>query len=178
MDAGTAAIIGAAAAIVGAVIGAIAGIGGALVQARSARVAAQEADDRKRDVEVSDRIRAFRLRAIEEAREGLARELDFDELRASGRTEEAAALDKHSWAPREKPGIRVMNLSLLGDRKLLDVYLDQRRDLESRMGGTLADVPRIQNMRVLVMGLLAVQERAALADEATFSVDPPATPNP
>lgn len=62
-----------------------------------------------------DRIRTFRVREIEEARSSLARVLDWLELSASGRTEEAAAFDRQFWSPQEKPGRRVMNLSLLGD---------------------------------------------------------------
>lgn len=51
-----------------------------------------------------------------------------------------------------------------------------KRDLDERSGGTVADVARIQNMRVLVMALLDVQERAALADEPAFSIRPPTGP--
>ncbi len=140
------------------------------MQARSARQAAREADDRKRDAETKDRVRAFRIREIEEARANLAKVLDFHELQASGRTEEAAAIDKQFWSPRDKPDRRVMNLSLLGDDGLVQAFLEMRRDLA--VGAGVSDVPRIQNMRVLVMALLDAQERAALADEPPLVIRP------
>jgi hypothetical protein len=177
MDVGAAAIIAGVAAIVGALIGALAGLGGAWLQARSTRDAARETDGRKRDAEAKDRIRAFRVRAIDETRSSLGAILDWYELCARGRTEEAEALDKQFWSPEWKLRGRVMNLSLLGDDGLTRTFLEMRRDFDTRVAGsapwTPGDVERLQNMRVLVMGLLDVQERAALADEPPFAVRPP-----
>jgi hypothetical protein len=96
--------------------------------------------------------------------------LDWHELAASGRTEEAAALDKQFWSPQQNPGRRVMNLSLLGDKRLVESFLQMRRDLDARSGGSVEDVARIQNMRVLVMALLDGQERAALADQPPIGI--------
>lgn len=165
MDAGLA-------AIVGAVIGAIAGVGGSWLQATAARTTAREADKRRQGAETADRVRAFRVRSIEETRASLGTVLDWHELTSSGRRVEADALDKQFWSPKEKPGTRVMNLSLLGDVKLTQEFFEMRRRLTTHTGVSVEDVAEIQNMRVLVMGLLSVQERLALADEPPFSVHP------
>lgn len=136
------------AAIIGAAIGALAGLGGALVQARSTRQAARETDERRRAAEAKDRLRTFRVEQIRETRSQIGKQLDFLELAASGRLEDAQARDRAFWA---EPSSRVMNLSLLGDSGLIQKYVELKSELDGRAGGPIEDVPRIQNMHVLVM---------------------------
>jgi len=69
-----------------------------------------------------------------------------------------------------------MNLSLLGDDALVKAFLGMKVALDLRGGGTIEDLPQIQNMRVLVIALLDAQEGAALADEPPIAVNPPAGP--
>jgi hypothetical protein len=171
MDAGLA-------AIVGAVIGAIAGVGGSWLQAQAARTTAREADDRRREAETKDRVRAYTVRAIEETRASLTATLDFHELTAMGETEAAAALSKHRWSPKATPDTRVVNLSLVGDDALVEAFLEMQRRLASHTAPSADDLAEIQNMRALLIAMLAAQERAALEDRPLIRRPAPGRPSP